>query len=160
MRTPLFVILILFTASVFTVPTAFSALLAPEGGGLAVGPASGFGELQSPSEESDKNLIAQASGGLSSARSGLSSAASGAGLKGIGSDDISIRAGQIIKSILGFIGVVFLVYTLIGGFMWMTAGGNSQRVSDGVSYIKNGVIGIVIILSAYAITNFVIALVA
>ena len=157
MRTPLFVILILFTASVFTVPTAFSALLAPEGGGgLQINPPDS-NETFAESETVNKKLIAQSQDGY-----GLEKIAGpdGAGLKGIGSDDISIRAGQIIKSILGFIGVVFLVYTLIGGFMWMTAGGNSQRVSDGVSYIKNGVIGIVIILSAYAITNFVIALVA
>jgi hypothetical protein len=40
--------------------------------------------------------------------------------------------------------------------MWMTAGGNDDRIKKGRQFIINGVIGLVIILAAYAIAQWVI----
>ena len=65
-------------------------------------------------------------------------------------------ATQIINVALGLLGIVAVVIILIGGFKWMTAGGNEDRVKKGRQYIINGVIGLIIILAAYAIASFVI----
>ncbi len=63
---------------------------------------------------------------------------------------------EIIKYALSFLGLIFLILTLYGGFLWMTAGGNDDKISQSKSIVINGVIGLVIILSAYSITYFVL----
>jgi hypothetical protein len=39
--------------------------------------------------------------------------------------------------------------------MWMTSGGNEERVKKAKQILIAAIIGLVIILSAYAITNFI-----
>lgn len=68
---------------------------------------------------------------------------------------IGFLIATIIKVILGFLAVIFLVLTIVAGFRWMTAGGNEEEVKKAVGTIKNSVIGLVIVLAAYAITYFV-----
>lgn len=57
---------------------------------------------------------------------------------------------------MSLLGIVAVVIVLIGGFTWMTAGGDEEKVGTAKKYIYSGVIGLAIILSAYAIANFVI----
>lgn len=64
--------------------------------------------------------------------------------------------GSILKIILGFLGIVLLVVIIYGGWLWMTAGGDEDQVKKAKSWIVNGIIGLVIILLAYAITDFVV----
>ena len=64
--------------------------------------------------------------------------------------------GNIIRIVLGFLGVVLLGIVLYGGFLYMTSGGAEDRAKKGKSWITNGIIGLLIILAAYAITSFVI----
>ncbi|MBU1037109.1 pilin [Patescibacteria group bacterium] len=64
--------------------------------------------------------------------------------------------GYIINLILGFLGVIFLVLVIYGGFQWMTAGGNEEKVKKGRDMIVQAAIGLAIILFAFVLTNFVI----
>lgn len=68
---------------------------------------------------------------------------------------VGFLIATIIKVILGFLAVIFLVLTIVAGFRWMTAGGNEEQVKKAVGTIKNSIIGLVIVLAAYAITYFV-----
>ncbi|SRR6056297_268276 len=70
--------------------------------------------------------------------------------------DIREIAIDVVKIFLSFLAIIFLVLVIWGGFEWMTAGGNEERLSKAKDRIKNGVIGLIIILAAYAITEFVI----
>ncbi|OGF21050.1 hypothetical protein A2Y83_01815 [Candidatus Falkowbacteria bacterium RBG_13_39_14] len=63
---------------------------------------------------------------------------------------------SIIKVVLGFLGIVAVVIILIGGFKWMTAGGNEDQVGEAKKWIYSGVIGLLIILSAYALASWVL----
>lgn len=63
---------------------------------------------------------------------------------------------EIIKYALSFLGLIFLILTLYGGFLWMIAGGNEEKITQSKSIVTNGIIGLLIILSAYAITYFVL----
>lgn len=63
---------------------------------------------------------------------------------------------SIINVALGLLGIIAVVIVLIGGFKWMTAGGNEEKVTEARKLIISGVIGVAIILSAYAIASFVI----
>jgi len=75
---------------------------------------------------------------------------------GLGSQDIRTTVSKIINVALSFIGVIVLVIILYGGFLWMTAGGNEEKVGEAKKWIYGGIIGLVIILSSYAIAQFVI----
>ncbi len=63
--------------------------------------------------------------------------------------------GLIIKIILSFLGVIFLVLMIYGGYTWMTARGNEQQVTKAKDLIIAAVIGLIIVLSAYAITAYI-----
>lgn len=63
---------------------------------------------------------------------------------------------NIINVVLGFLGIVAVVIILIGGFIWMTAGGNEEKVGKAKKLLVAGIIGLAIILSAYVIARFVI----
>ena len=43
-----------------------------------------------------------------------------------------------------------------GGFLWMTAAGNDDAVSKAKKIMIAGVIGLVIVLSAFAIASYVV----
>lgn len=64
---------------------------------------------------------------------------------------------NIINIALGFLGLIAVILILIGGFKWMTAGGNEEQVSEAKKWIYSGIIGLVIIFAAYAIATFVIS---
>ncbi len=78
------------------------------------------------------------------------------GAIGLGSTDIRTTIASIIKVAMGLLGIVAVVIVLVGGFKWMTAGGNEEQVGEAKKWIFSGVIGLAIILSAYALASFVI----
>jgi len=77
------------------------------------------------------------------------------GAAGIAQGNLMTIIGNIINVALGFLGVVFLVIILYAGFLWMTAGGEEEKVKKAKSLIFQGIIGLVIIVAAYAISSFV-----
>lgn len=68
---------------------------------------------------------------------------------------ISSRLGTIIGAVLSFIGVIFMVLIIYGGLLWMLARGNESQVDKAKNIIIQAVIGLIIVLSAYAITSFI-----
>ncbi len=64
--------------------------------------------------------------------------------------------GEIIKILLGLLGVIAVIFVVIGGFQWMTAGGNEEKIKGAKRVIGQGIVGLVIVLAAYAIAYFVI----
>ena len=76
---------------------------------------------------------------------------------GLGTQDVRTTVASIIRVAMGLLGIVAVVIILIGGFYWMTAGGDEGRVETGKKWIFSGIIGLAIILSAYALANFVIS---
>jgi hypothetical protein len=74
---------------------------------------------------------------------------------GLGSSDIRFTTANIIGVALGLLGTICVVLMLYAGFKWMMAGGNEENVKEAQNIIKYAVIGLIIILSAYAITKFV-----
>lgn len=75
---------------------------------------------------------------------------------GMGNQDIRVTIASVIRVLMGLLGIVAVVIILIGGFTWMTAGGNEEKVGEAKKWIFSGVIGLAIILSAYALATFVI----
>ena len=67
--------------------------------------------------------------------------------------------GAVIGIVLSFVGVIFLILTMYGGFLWMTSAGNEIKVLKAKETLRNSIIGLIIILSAYSITKFVIGVI-
>ncbi|MBU0660911.1 carbohydrate binding domain-containing protein [Patescibacteria group bacterium] len=70
--------------------------------------------------------------------------------------DIRIVIARIIQAGLGLLGTIALVLMVYAGFIWMTAGGQEDKIAQAKKIMINAVIGLVIILSALAIVQFVI----
>ena len=68
---------------------------------------------------------------------------------------IPTTIGKIIGSVLAFVGVLFLILMIYGGLTWMTARGNEQEIEKAKETITNAVIGLIIVLAAYAITAYI-----
>lgn len=61
---------------------------------------------------------------------------------------------SILTVALSFLGVIFLLLMIFGGILWMTARGNEKNVDRAKNIIFDSIIGLVIIIAAYAITYF------
>ncbi len=73
----------------------------------------------------------------------------------LGDIPLSILIANIIKIALGFLALIFVVLMVVAGFQWMTAAGNEEQAKKAMGIIKTAVIGLVIVLAAYAITYFI-----
>ncbi len=69
-----------------------------------------------------------------------------------GNSNLSTMISVLIQIILGFLGIIFLALTILAGFKWMMSNGNEDDIKKAKGSLKNSIIGIVIILAAYAIT--------
>lgn len=74
---------------------------------------------------------------------------------GLPATDIRLIVANIIRAALALMGIVLLVITIYGGYLWMTSGGNEDQIGKAKKILINAVIGLIIILSAYAIVAFV-----
>jgi len=74
---------------------------------------------------------------------------------GVEKQDLSTMVGQIIKGALSIVGLAFFALMVYAGFLWMTARGNETDVEKAKTIMKEALIGIAVIVSAYGITNLV-----
>lgn len=65
-------------------------------------------------------------------------------------------ATRIINFVMIFLGIIAVSLMIYAGFKWMTSGGNEDQVSEAKRTLKMAVIGLVIILSAWGVTVFVL----
>lgn len=61
----------------------------------------------------------------------------------------------MIEGFLALLGVIFIILIIIAGYDWMTAGGEEEKVNKAKKMIRRAIIGLLIIIAAYAITAFV-----
>ncbi|MFA5070291.1 MAG: hypothetical protein WC528_03335 [Patescibacteria group bacterium] len=78
------------------------------------------------------------------------------GTLGLGTADLKASVINILQWILGLLGLIAVVILVIAGFMWMTAAGNEDKIDKAKKMISGAVIGIIIILLAWAIIIFVV----
>ena len=63
----------------------------------------------------------------------------------------------LLNTTFGVVGVIAVVMMIIGGFYYMTSQGSPERVQKGKNTILYGIVGLIIVLSAFAIVNFVLS---
>ena len=64
--------------------------------------------------------------------------------------------GGIIQAFIGILGIALIILLVYAGYLWATAGGNTEEVKKSKQMMVNGLVGIILMLSAYAITDYVL----
>lgn len=90
---------------------------------------------------------------IAHAQSALDAVGEGAGLS---NTPLPVIIGNIIGVFLGLLGLILLGIVLYAGYTWMTAGGNAEKVGKAKQMLVNAVIGLLITVGAFAITNFIV----
>lgn len=74
---------------------------------------------------------------------------------GLGDADLRTTVLNIIRLLLGLMTLIAVTLIIYGGFIWLTAAGNEENVEKAKKIISAAVIGLIIILLAWAIVIFV-----
>lgn len=94
---------------------------------------------------------------LTNTDTGLDTAAGQAGFDTTSEESQNIGTyvgANIITPLFGMLGVIFLVLIIFGGIMWMTGGGNPERIKKAKAILVNSILGLIVILLAYGFTQF------
>lgn len=78
------------------------------------------------------------------------------GIKGAQGQEVQYLIGRIISVMMGLVGSVALLMFVYGGFLWMTAAGNEDRVKKGKDVLLWAVAGLFIIFTSYILVYFVL----
>lgn len=70
-------------------------------------------------------------------------------------DTLAEQLGLVISVALSLLGVIFIVIVILAGFKWMTAQGAEDEVKKATESIRRAIIGLVVVLSSYAIWAFI-----
>ena len=72
----------------------------------------------------------------------------------------TLTSGEVVTNTLNLAyflaGIIAVIVIIVGGIMYTTSAGNAGSVTKAKNMILFSVIGLVVILSAFALTNFVI----
>ena len=82
-------------------------------------------------------------------------AAEYAGYEDVTEESILDLVQTVINAFLSIVGVLLLIYMLYAGYNWMTAQGEEEKVTKAKDTLRRAIIGIIIIVAAYAISIFV-----
>ncbi len=86
----------------------------------------------------------------------MSSMRSFGALIGFSSTDPRTIVTRLIRTALGFMGIILLLMILSSGVQFMFSGGNTEKIEKAKQTFYNALIGIAIILSAYSIVTFIV----
>ncbi len=59
----------------------------------------------------------------------------------------------LYKYAIGIVGIVSAVVLMIGGVLWLTAGGNATQVGEAIAWIGSSITGLVLVLTSYLILS-------
>lgn len=77
-----------------------------------------------------------------------------------GGDSLDTGIGQIIQIVLSLVGIAFMIFLFYGGILWMTAAGSEKRIEQAKNIMSQSIIGLIIVLMAYAISYFIVSIFA
>ncbi len=113
--------------------------------GLAVVAVLGLAIFIAPEALADDNAAETIRSGIETTGGGLFSTSS-----------ISTIIGNLIAAMLALTGIIFLVIMVYAGMLYMTAAGEEGKVKKAKSMLTTSVIGILIVVTAYAVTTYLV----
>lgn len=75
----------------------------------------------------------------------------------LGTTYVPAIIGNIIMILMGALGSIALMMFIYGGTLWLTSGGNSEKITKGRDIMMWTAAGLVVMFSAYIVTKFVIS---
>ncbi len=81
-------------------------------------------------------------------------------ITGYGSNTPEEIVINLINWVLGILALVAVILVLIGGFRWMTAAGNEEKVEGAKKLLIAAVIGLVIVMAAWGISLYAVSVLA
>lgn len=72
-----------------------------------------------------------------------------------GSKTVPGIVGRVVAIVLSLMGIVFFLLILYAGLSWMIARGNTEKIDAAKDVLEGAVIGLILIMAAYAIATFV-----
>lgn len=90
------------------------------------------------------------------AQSAASQLATSATAAGASTNSLPIIIAKVIRVFLGTLGIIFTCVVLYAGWIYMTAQGDDTKIKKAKDMIRNGVIGMVICVSAFTITTYIL----
>lgn len=79
----------------------------------------------------------------------------GGGDLGLSGGSLEETVVRVIQWVLGFLALIAVIMIIIGGFRWMTAAGNEEKIASAKKIISAAIVGLVVVLLAWAIVIFV-----
>jgi hypothetical protein len=87
---------------------------------------------------------------------GVHQAGKQAGFKKATETTFAETLGSIVAMVLSFVGIIFTALMVYAGYLWMTAQGDQTQIDKAKNMIQSAIIGLIITLSAYSISNFAV----
>lgn len=79
----------------------------------------------------------------------------GYSISGVDEYSMTNYIGRVINVFLSLLGIIFVILIITAGYNWMTAAGDAAKVDKAKSTIWRAVIGLIIIVGAYAIWELI-----
>ena len=109
---------------------------------------------------SGSNTTGSGTGSASTAQSDICAGVSAVQGNGACSGNGTAAVGGIIRTVINvmsfFVGLVAVIMIIVGGFKYITSGGDSGKASNGRTTIVSALIGLVIVALAQVIVQFVL----
>lgn len=86
---------------------------------------------------------------------GLNQTAGNANYDTTGKTDVYSLVQILVNALLAILSIVFFALVTYGGIIWMKASGREEEVNRAKTMIEQAVIGLAVLMAAYAITTFV-----
>jgi hypothetical protein len=74
----------------------------------------------------------------------------------VGQNDFMSIIMKLITILLGVIGVVSILFIILGGFQYMTSGANASLAEQGMKTLKYAVMGLIIVILSYTIVVVIV----
>jgi len=75
---------------------------------------------------------------------------------GLSDEPLTLIIARMIRNFMALLGIGAVGFIVYAGWLWMTAGGNVEKVAEAKKVMINATIGMAIILSSFAIASFII----
>ena len=71
-------------------------------------------------------------------------------------NNLIVNMGKMVQIFLSLLGMLFLFFMLYGGYTWMSAAGDRNKVEKSQDIIRRSIIGLIITVGSYAMAQFIL----